>query len=506
MTEVFANGADTAYAVEYSTSKSALESGAGTVLPSSVGLLPAAEESKVVEANIENLSPETTYYVRAVAVNEAGETHTVPFSFTTGSANATRRCCSPVNAAGDSAYVRDDVHPNGFETDWRFEYATSPSGPWTVGPGGTIPQSQSAYTAEGLQVAAEVTGLSPSTEYYIRLRAENEPKPGSPAVSTSEASVFRTSGAPRAQTLATHAIHGEAIRLLGYLEPHNSGLNEIQSVTIGGAPTGGGFTLTAGGQTVTATATGNLTAGKTEVTGFKQSTFTEFHAGEPISGPGIPAGTTLSGEGGRGLEVALILSKPATVTASHVDLTAGLPEIPFNATWQEVSEALNDVPGLKGEKDVIGPGGGPYTVEFINARGSSKQPLLEANASGLTPSGSVSVATVRDGFGYATHYHFEYLTQKSFEEHEWAAAQSSPETEFWRYQPRVCRWRRARFAAGETYRYRLAVTNATPATLSVYGEAHTLPCPLCRSRARRGSVPTNRFAPVRPPISRTVGV
>ena len=64
-------------------------------------------------------------------------------------------------------------------------------------------------------------------------------------------------------------------------------------MTIGGAPTGGGFTLTAGGQTVTETGTGNLTAGGTEVTGFKESTFT-FHVGEPISGPGIPAGTTLT--------------------------------------------------------------------------------------------------------------------------------------------------------------------------------------------------------------------
>ncbi len=507
VTEVYANGADTAYAVEYSISKSALESGAGTVLPASVGLLPAAEESKVVEADIENLSPETTYYVRAVAVNEAGETHTVPFSFITGSANAIAGSVE-VNPAGDSAYARSGVSPNGFETRWRFEYATSEAGPWTVGPGGTIPQSQSAYTEEGLPVAAEVTGLSPSTKYYLRLRAENEPKPGSPAVSTSEASVFRTSGAPGAQTLATHAIHGEAIRLLGYLEPHNSGLNEIQSVTIGGAPTGGGFTLTSGGQTVTGTATGNLTAGETEVWGVETATKSydteQFHVGEPISGPGIPAGTTISNvEGGytgnlhknaNGIEERWTLSQPATVTASHVDLTAGLPEIPFDATYQEVNGALKDIPGLAGNAYVImGPSGGPYTVEFINALGSSKQPLLEANASGLTPSGSVSVAAVRDGFGYATHYHFEYVTQKSFEEHEWAAAQSSPETEFGGISPGSVGGDVPGLRAGETYRYRLAVTNATPGNPVRDGEAHTLTVPSAPAAGPQGQCPNESF-------------
>jgi hypothetical protein len=197
---------------------------------------------------------------------------------------------------------------------------------------------------------------------------------------------------------------------------------------------------------------------------------------------------------GNGFEDILTLSQPATVTASHVDLTAGLPEIPFHATYQEVQGALQDVPGLAGNTEVVpGPSGGPYTVEFIHALGSSKQPLLEANASGLTPSGSVSVATVRDGFGYATHYHFEYVTQKSFEEHEWAAAQSSPETEFAGINPGFVGGDLPGLQAGETYRYRLAATNATPGNPVAHGEAHTLTVPSVPAVGPRGQCPNESF-------------
>ncbi len=417
-TEVYANGADTAYMVEYSTSKSALESGAGIVVSSSVGLLPAAEESKLVEANIESLSPETTYYVRAVAINEAGETDTVPFSFTTGTDHAEVGAFEVRSASGDAAYVRGIVRPNGVETHWRVEYATSQSGPWTVGPGGTIPQSQSVYTEAGLDVEGEVTGLSPSTEYYVRLRAENEPKAGSPAVSTStEMPAFRTSGAPSARTFAVHTIRGEEIRLLGYLEANDSGLNEVQSVTIDGAPKGGSFTLTWGGRTVT---------------------------------------------------------------------------IPFDATYLDVEHVLDEIPSFAGNVSVIeGPSGGPYTVEFYNGLGSSEQPLLEANASGLTPSGSVSVATVSQGFGYTVHYHFEYLTQKSFEEHEWAAAQSGPETESG--GGRVVGIDLPGLQAGETYRYRLAVSNSTPGNPVAYGEGRTLTVPSVPVSSPQAQCPNESF-------------
>ncbi len=421
-TEVYANGANTSYRFEYSTSKSDVESGSGTVVAGASGSVSAAEEVKVVPVDLEGLRPETTYYVSAVGDNEKGVTRTAPMSFTTHTADA-QAGEVVANPAGNSAYLRAGVSPNGFETHWRFEYATSSEGPWSDGPEGTIPQAQSAFGGEELYVEAELTGLNPVTSYYVRLLVENEPEPGHPAASTSEkARAFHTSGPPAPETFAVHALHGEALRLLGYLEPNSSGLNELQTVTIGGAPTGGTFTLT---------------------------------------------------------------------TAS-VALTASLPKIPFDASHQEVQNSLEALPGAKESVEVLGPAGGPYTVEFIDALGSTKLPL-EADASGLTPSSTVAVASVHDGFGYATHYHFEYVAQKSFEEHGWAKAQSTPEVEFSGVNGGYVGEDLPPLQAGGSYRYRLTATNATPGDPVVHGNEQALTAPTTVEAGSAATCPNERF-------------
>ncbi len=106
--------------------------------------------------------------------------------------------------------------------------------------------------------------------------------------------------------------------------------NERQTVTVGGGPTGGSFTLTFGANTTTPIA---------------------FNA--PASGAG------------------------------------------------SVQEALQAIASVgSGNATVTGPAGGPYAVEFVGARASVDHVAMTTNASGLTPAGTVTVATTRDGASF----------------------------------------------------------------------------------------------------------
>lgn len=375
-TEVYADGADTNYHFEYSTSKSAVESGSGMPLPGVSGSLTAGEEYKVVEVPVEGLAAETKYYLRAVAENGKGEGSAL-LEFETHSARPSvneHRFDSPaVGTDPTASTVRliGSIIANRLETHWWFEYASEPSGPWHVGVEGII--AASALTEEETIVEGEVGGLSPGKSYYVRLRAESEPLAGHPAEALSEVEPFHTSGPPAADTFAVHALHGEALRLLGYVQANDSGLNDVQRVSIAGAPTGGSFTLTSGGVSVTATGTGDLIAGETGGGGspgtgsvFDVKTVSgEFRRDEPISGAGIPAGTIVTSNGTSSFSI----SNPASATANGVSLTAGLPNIPFDSSSEGVREDVEELPGFAGNVLVSGRAGGPYTVEFVGGWG-----------------------------------------------------------------------------------------------------------------------------------------
>jgi hypothetical protein len=205
------NGADTHYRYEYATS----EAGPYTPVPGASGAITVAEDVATPEAHLEGLTPETHYYIRVVAENEKGAitakggtfvTHTdrpeTDFSIVFSKITAT------------SAGLKGRVRPDGFETHWRFEYATAEAGPWTPGPEGTIAQAEAGYTEEGKTVEADLAGLKASTTYYVRLFGEN-----ANGAETSRAEGFETAGPPVVSTFAVHAIHGEAMRALGSVRP-----------------------------------------------------------------------------------------------------------------------------------------------------------------------------------------------------------------------------------------------------------------------------------------------
>jgi hypothetical protein len=449
-----------------------------------------------------------------------------------------------VNVTATTANVSGGVNPNGFETHWRFEFGTDrakvEAGEGTVAEEGTIAAAEADEKLHSIE--AELTGLSPNTTYYVRPFAENAKGNGSEAPH-----VFSTPGPPTATTFAVHALDGEAIRVLGSVQPNAGPVGEEQTVTIGGAPTGGTFALNFNGQTTGATATGATASGSDVVTltpaatgtgTFTYTTYTvtgvttatgalhpgqlisspgltggaritavsgstltldssarqsgtfqltaydpvPFVKGEAISGAGIPVGTTITEFDNT--EGRLVLSQPATATNTAVTLTANLP---FDATNEVVHQALEALSNISCCIQVAGPQkGGPYKLTFVSTMAGVNWPQITADASGLTPSGTgtVTVATTRDGFSYETHYHFEYVSQVQFEQSEhggFAEAASTPEVPT---GGGVHGADLPGLKAGETYHYRVVATNNTPGNPVAHADEQTLTVPTAAPEAQ----------------------
>ncbi len=266
--QIESNGAPTTYQLEYAL----LPTGPWTICAS--GSVSVAEDYADPSVQCTGLSPETKYYGRVTASNEKGNVeHTkhggggngefeTPIETFTAKPYVVRP--SVRNVTGASAHLTGEVVPHGSLTRWRFESAPSEKGPWTpiAGASGTISQAQAEALPfeNNVLVGAFFPGLHPATTYYVRLFAENECAEGcgegkngagEPIATATEGIVehFQTSGPPLATTFETHALHGEAVRILGSVNPGSVPTSEEQTITIEGAPTGGTFTLTFKGQT-----------------------------------------------------------------------------------------------------------------------------------------------------------------------------------------------------------------------------------------------------------------
>ena len=135
--QVESNGATTEYAFESS------EQASGHWSSFATGTVTEAEDFADPAVKLTELKPEHTYYVRIRASNEKGVTEQAKFyglvaveqggaqeevsSFTTPTARP--QPSEPIlrNVTVNSAHINSSVVPNGFETVWRLEYATSES-------------------------------------------------------------------------------------------------------------------------------------------------------------------------------------------------------------------------------------------------------------------------------------------------------------------------------------------------------------------------------------------
>ncbi len=125
--------------------------------------------------------------------------------------------------------------------------------------------------------------------------------------------------------------------------------------------------------------------------------------GESVEGPGIPANAKIVAiEAGK-----LTLSAPAESTVSGAHLRAGLP---FNDDAAGVQSALEGLPTV-GEGNIAVSGGpgdetgsSPYEIEFTGSFTNQNLPALEVDASGLSGGpATATVATLHDGGGGFAH-------------------------------------------------------------------------------------------------------
>ncbi len=391
------------------------------------------------------------------------------------------------DVTASTAYLRGyisagyDVAAETTETKWRMEYSTvGASGPWTEVPGGsgTISTAE-ANSSLSLEFGVHFTGLSAATKYYVRASAVSEEGSAESIVSS-----FSTASPPKATTFATHTLDGETIRALGFVNADGSTpTNELQTVTVGGGATGGTFKLCLEGHCTGAAGTGTITEGSTQITDLETSSGV-FAYDEPVFGVGIPNGSFIEGKGtGAGGLPRLGLNQAATESRAGVALSAELAFIPHETSDEQnetsrIGDALDELPdigGVSGTSNIFvrpGPAPDSYAVEFAGELAGRNLPQMTAEASGLTPSGTVTVATIEAGAPFPIHYHFEYVSQEQFELGGFAKAAASPEVS----GSGIVGQDLPGLRAGETYHYRIVAIS--PAGTSTGSEqALTVPVP-----------------------------
>lgn len=208
-----------------------------------------------VEGRATGLEPETLYYIRLKATNEAGETTEKKYFasvalgeieyFTTGPDKPGAGRVVVRNVKADSAQLGVEVTPHGSRTLWRLESASTAAGPWNDVATGEVTQKEAEAIpfVAAIHFGASFTGLSSSTGYYVRLVVKNEKG----KESTSENEHFGTSGAPNAKTFSVHAVHGESWRLFGAVDPNSEPTSSEQMIAAEGT-SAGTFTLLFGNE------------------------------------------------------------------------------------------------------------------------------------------------------------------------------------------------------------------------------------------------------------------
>jgi hypothetical protein len=165
-------------------------------------------------------------------------------------------------------------------------------------------------------VSGKAMGLESETKYAFRIVGESEN-----GESQSEPQTFETQGIPLINGGAASEVGATKATISGLINPRGEEASfAVELVTKAQFDESGfeGATVLAGGTVPGATdGSGKLAAGSAEVTNL-QTTTGRFTAGQSISGPGIPGGTTIvSAKPG-----SLVLSAPATEAVEKAELTA----------------------------------------------------------------------------------------------------------------------------------------------------------------------------------------
>jgi hypothetical protein len=191
---------------------------------------------------------------------------------------------------------------------------------------------------------------------------------------------------------AAAAVHTALAKLGG-------GINDVQTISVTGTPTGGTFSLgTLPSSLPNITMVGTLTISATTCTGL--TTTVGLAVGMSIVGTNIPAGCTIAA-----IVSATAITLSANATASGAQsLTfsgASLAVIPFNATAGDVQAILRVAMGVANGSVVCSGGplpGTPVVVSFQGPLGGNPQKVMTIGVNSLTggasPTPSVAHTTV----------------------------------------------------------------------------------------------------------------
>jgi hypothetical protein len=275
----------------------------------------ATPGSTPVTANLTGLTNGTAYRLRLVASNAGGsDTKEAAHTFTTQTLPPPSVSIEPVTTfTATTATFKGHVNPGGvdpgFDTNWEFKCIPECPG---LDPGTVL-------ASEGEQaVSAEASGLEPNTTYEVKLIASNQ---GSSA--SAETSFPTSPAGPIAETIPAFALgNGTEALVGGKVDVKN--LASKYWVEYGPGPGGPGASYPDSFPVAKDAAvplqiagTGDL-KNESETISNLTAANGDFHVGQRISGPGIPAQTRINGVGSG----QIMIDKAATATAQGVPLSA----------------------------------------------------------------------------------------------------------------------------------------------------------------------------------------
>lgn len=129
----------------------------------------AGVANTAVNAEIGELTPNTTYHFRVVATNSAGTTYGDDLTFTTSALAPAVTTGAASGVSGTGATLNGIVNANNASTTVTFEY-----GP-TTGYGTTVTADESPVTGmTATAVSKAITGLTAGTTYHYRVVGQND--------------------------------------------------------------------------------------------------------------------------------------------------------------------------------------------------------------------------------------------------------------------------------------------------------------------------------------------
>ncbi len=376
-----------------------------------------------VHADVTGLQTGTTYHVRLVVSSAGGMTIAEPKVFTTVPIAFTDTATGTLHHTDATLNGHFDPHGDAI-TSCQFDWGT------TTAYGNTTPCAEDSSFSAPAQVSAFVNELVTGEKIHYRLHlmtAAHGDAVGADRTFTPQQSTHyeltATSGSagsgadqlsPGARGVAVDQSNGDVYvadtgnRRIDKFDSEGNfisawgwgvvasgpdkqtGANDRQSITLENA-TGGSFALSL----EAAVGHGTITGGSPTVTNLVTEGG-EFDIGEQIQ-YGQQSYTII---GVDSEELTLSEDLPGNgVQSVTLAATATTGNIPFDATAAEVRAGLEGLPTIgPGDVQVSGSSGGPWTVEFVGARGQVNVPQLTADMSNLEGAGRfVQVQTVQQG-------------------------------------------------------------------------------------------------------------